>query len=66
MGGEIMSNNQKATMILLLDDINEIVNSTIMCFTNPHYILGKKELVLSLLTIETKINKIKFLLRERI
>lgn len=62
MRGEIMSNNQKATMILLLDDINEIVNATIMCFTNPHYILGKKELVLSLLTIETKINKIKILL----
>lgn len=60
-----MNKNHKTIIIHLLDEINEIVNSTIMCFTTPHYILGKKDLVLSLLTIEGKIKEIKFLLKER-
>ena len=59
-----MNNNKIQRMIVILDNIDAITNSTIMCFTNPYYMLGKKEIVLSLLTVESKINEIKNLLKE--
>lgn len=61
-----MTNEKKVIITNLLDDINKIVNSTIWCFTEPHYILGKKNLVLLLLTIDEKIRIIKKILKEGI
>ena len=61
-----MSTQEEILINVLLDNINKIVDSTIMCFTDPHYILGKKDIVLSLLSVDDKIKLIKKILKEGI
>lgn len=58
-----MYKNKMLEIELLLDDINEIVNATILYFTDPHYIFDQKELVFGLLSIDERISDIKYLLK---
>lgn len=60
-----MYKNRDLKIKLLLDDINEIVNSALWYFTDPHFILDRKELIYSLLSVDERINDIKDLLQER-
>ena len=53
-----MYKNRDLKIKLLLDDINEIVNSALWYFTDPHFILDRKELIYSLLSVDERINDI--------
>lgn len=60
-----MHKNINLEIELLLDEINEIVNSALWYFTDPHFILDRKKLIYSLLSVDKRINNIKNLLKER-